>query len=73
MVVKWLQFLPPFYFRWQLVGKIRKNMRNKKVFVSCDHVIGDKMKIQIDGLIFNESARLKNEIGFQPNNSLPKF
>ncbi|MFS7986083.1 hypothetical protein Hanom_Chr11g01006241 [Helianthus anomalus] len=68
MVSKWLQFLPPFYFWWQFMEKIRKNMKNKKIFVNCDHVIGGNMKIQIDGLIFNESARLGS-----PNNCLPKF
>ncbi|KAM0005348.1 hypothetical protein Hdeb2414_s0019g00549611 [Helianthus debilis subsp. tardiflorus] len=52
MVAKWLQFLPPFYFRWQIVGKIRKNTKNRKVFVNCDHLIGDNMKIQINGLFF---------------------
>ncbi|MFS7894433.1 hypothetical protein Hanom_Chr00s001673g01685331 [Helianthus anomalus] len=52
MVAKWLQFLSPFYFRWQFVRKIRKSMKNKMVFVNCDHVIGDNMKIQIDGVNF---------------------
>ncbi|MFS7988503.1 hypothetical protein Hanom_Chr11g01035601 [Helianthus anomalus] len=56
MVAKWLHFLPPFYFRWQFVGKIRKNMKNKKVFVNCDHDFGDNMKNQRDSLFFNESA-----------------
>ncbi|MFS7957695.1 hypothetical protein Hanom_Chr07g00669421 [Helianthus anomalus] len=74
MVAKWLQFLPPFYFRWQFVGKIRKNIKNKKVFVNCDHIIGDNMKIQIDVLFFSGYARFKiNYLGFEPNNSSPKI
>ncbi|KAJ0765518.1 hypothetical protein HanPI659440_Chr08g0304371 [Helianthus annuus] len=74
MVAKWLQFLPPFYFQWQFVGKIRKSMKNKKVFVNCDHVIGDNIKIQIDELCFYGSVRFKSQlIRFQPNNSPPKI
>ncbi|MFS7928404.1 hypothetical protein Hanom_Chr04g00320361 [Helianthus anomalus] len=52
MVAKWLQFFPHFYFRWQFIGKIRKNTKNKKVFINCDHVIGHNIKIQIDRVIF---------------------
>ncbi|MFS7903113.1 hypothetical protein Hanom_Chr01g00020161 [Helianthus anomalus] len=48
MVATWLQFLPPFYFWWQFVGKTGKNTKYKKVFVNCDHVMGDNMKIQIN-------------------------
>ncbi|MFS8008906.1 hypothetical protein Hanom_Chr14g01278401 [Helianthus anomalus] len=56
MVAKWLQFLSPFCFRWQFVGKIRKNMKNKKVFLNCDHVIGDNMKIQMNYFLINLRA-----------------
>ncbi|KAJ0934719.1 hypothetical protein HanRHA438_Chr03g0110701 [Helianthus annuus] len=62
MVAKWLQFLPPFYFRWQFVGKIRKNLKIKKVFVNCDHFIGDNMKIQIGGIFFSGSAHFKSQL-----------
>ncbi|MFS7947864.1 hypothetical protein Hanom_Chr06g00553191 [Helianthus anomalus] len=62
MVAKWLQFLPPFYFRWQFMGKIRKSKKNKKVSVNCDPVIRDNLKIQIGELFFSGYARFKNQL-----------
>ncbi|MFS7947626.1 hypothetical protein Hanom_Chr06g00550491 [Helianthus anomalus] len=48
-------------------------MKNKKVFINCDYVFGDNMKIQISGLFFSGSGFKSQLTRFQPNNSPPKI